>query len=115
MLAAFVDGAPVGTGLAFGVSGDGIAAIVDLVAISPPGGNVDATVVVERLISEAAARSRDMGAMAIRAWHVAPHPFSLVVMASAKRLGWVHIERGFEVVVKPTSAARRPESWPFDQ
>lgn len=113
VLAAFVDGTPVGY-VAFGLGTDGIAAIVDLIAISPPTGHVDAATVVQRLIHEAADRSRDMGAVAIRAWHVTPHPFSLVVKRGARRLGWIHVERGFEVVVKPIGAARRPASWPFE-
>jgi hypothetical protein len=115
VLAAFVDGAPVGC-IAFGVDENGIAAIVDIVAITPVSGAIDAASIVERLIDAATGHCRDMGAVALRCWHVAPHPFTRVVATSAKRLGWVHLQRGFDVVVKPLRAADlRSESWPFDR
>lgn len=113
VVAAFRDQKPVGW-IAFGIGSTGVAAVVD-VFVAPPD-PAEAGAIVQALVGEATRRSRDMGASAIRAWHVSEHPFSRVIRRAVARLGWVHARRGFEMVLKQTPAIQpRPESATMDQ
>ena len=38
-------------------------------------------------------------ASGIRAWHGSDHPFALIILKSAKRLGWFHYRKGNEIVL----------------
>jgi hypothetical protein len=114
VVAAFVEGTPVGW-VAFGIGDSGTAALVDVVAVRPPD-PLAVTDVITALIAESAERTRDMGASAIRAWHVSQHQFSVAVRASARRLGWVRVNRGFDMVLKFTPGIPpRPDAQPIDK
>lgn len=100
VLGAWVNDVPAGW-LAFGLGSAGTAAIVDVVAL-PSAGARDAKSVVAALAEQATSRSRDMGATAIRAWHVTGHPFAAMTRSVLQRQGWVHTKRGFDMVLKHT-------------
>lgn len=100
IVAAFAGGQPVGW-VAFGLGSTGVAAIVDLIALRSAAGT-STEAVVGALIDTAARRARDMGATAIRAWDVTDHPFSALVRRVAKRVGWIRLSRGFDMVFKQT-------------
>ena len=52
----------------------------------------------------------------MRAWQVTSHPFAELVRTTARRLGWIHVRRGFDMVLKPTPGiATRAESVPIDR
>ena len=62
---------------------------------------------VRLLLKEAVIGTRNMGAVAIRGWHVNNHPFDAVIMKSAKSIGFFRLDRGHMVVLYHTEGAER--------
>lgn len=56
--------------------------------------------------------AKNSHASGLRAWHGSNHPFALMILKSAKRLGWFHYRHGNEIVLwrnKGLSPNRLPE------
>ncbi len=96
-VAAFYSNQPVGF-VCFAISKQKVASIVDIVAIDVVGCAAQTTTLA--LLSFAAAYSRSLGAVAIRGWSVTTHPFDALVCAAGRKLGWIKLRHGFNVIFK---------------
>jgi hypothetical protein len=115
MIAAFDGEQPVGFAC-FGLCDDGVVALVDVIAVDTPGDSVSAQAAVEALLDEAASRARHMGAVAIRGWSVTEHPFDHLVCNAARRLGWLKVRRGFDMILMRLPPHQdRSDVWPIDR
>jgi N-acetylglutamate synthase-like GNAT family acetyltransferase len=94
---------------------DGILFLVDVILISKAqdGTNEKAS---SRLLRNVLMSVEDIAksskASGIRTWHGSNHPFALLILKAAKRLGWFHYRRGSEIVLwrnKEAAANRLPK------
>ncbi|MFH1685896.1 MAG: GNAT family N-acetyltransferase [bacterium] len=94
--------------VAFAIGDDGIAYLVDILAVDSSGGRYKVAELVEKLLIEAVLGARNMGAVAIRGWHVNAHPFDQVILRVARRVGFLHVRKGYAMVVYagPSAAER---------
>jgi hypothetical protein len=82
---------------------DGVAYLVDVMAEVDDGKAYTLEDVVARLLAEAALGARNMGAVAIRGWHVTDHPFAMLVKRMALSVGFYHVRKGGPMHVRRLS------------
>lgn len=87
----------------FSVDEEGVGYLVDVIAATGSGRPYEAEDVVRALLVEAVRRVRNMGAVAMRGWHVNEHPFARIVTRVARRVGFHHVKRGQSVVLYDTA------------
>jgi len=87
------------------ISDERIAHLVDLIAVAGPQGPYRIDDLARLLLIDAALTARNMGALALRGWHVNSHPFDQIILRAAKSVGFYHVKRGHAMVVYATDAA----------
>lgn len=91
------------------ISDERIAHVVDLIAVAEPQAAYSLDDLVRLLLSDAAATARNMGATALRGWHVNKHEFDQVILRAAKSIGFYHVKRGYTMIVYATDKASQRE------
>ncbi len=84
----------------YSMGDDGAGYLVDVLVVTEPNRPYTPEDVVRRLLVQAVRSIRNMGAIAIRGWHVNDHPFAELVMRVARSVGFHHVRRGQSVVVR---------------
>lgn len=91
----------------YGLGDDGVGYLIDLMAVPDDNKAIRVEDVVRLLLKESIVGTRNMGAVAIRGWHVNNHPFDAILLKSAKSIGFLHLARGHMVVLYHTEGAER--------
>ncbi len=88
----------------YSIDDNAIGYLIDVVVATSRDRPYTPTNVVRMLLTRAVRNVRDMGAVAIRSWHVNDHPFAQQVTRVAKEIGFYHVRRGFSMVTHSTDS-----------
>lgn len=90
---------------AYALGDDGMGYLVDIIV---PGDDdhFESDELVRILLLEAVIGARNMGALAIRGWHVNNHPFDRILARAAREIGFYKINRGHAFVLHSLSSER---------
>lgn len=98
----------------YSIDDDGVGYLVDILVATEQNLSYAPEDVIRMLLVKAVRSIRDMGAVAVRGWHVNNHPFSRLVTRIARSVGFHFINRGQSVVVYTIDPKYAPVCDNFD-
>jgi len=97
--------------VAYSIGDDGVGYLVDIFLAIEQDKDYSVEDIIRLLLIEAVIGTRNMGAVAIRGWHVNNHPFDVILKRVAKSMGFYHIKKGHAVVLYLADDASKSESY----
>lgn len=95
--------------VAYSIGDDGMGYIVDIMVVPFTNANQEASFIISRLMVAAVSDLKRAGALGVRGWTVNEHPFDILILNSAKCLGFYHIKRGYNMVLYTSPESDRRE------